>query len=770
MAQLAAAIPLHDRPGTSDRPYEHDDALASVLDLPVRIAFLGKEALGREESPQMTMGHGIRSDRIDRASYLAIIILAGIWGASRVASSGDLWIALGCGKYILSYGVTRTDPFSFNSPPGSWVNQNWLSHVLFTLIQGGAGLTGLGLWKFIVSIAIGGLAASTARALGAPRAFAALTAIAMAAMGRPFYDIRPNIHTILLSAALIRWLVGIEWRAAKRYWPVVLLFVLWANLHGGFLFGIMALFAAAGAVAVIRMSRRGEAARWPAVILLPFIGLAATIISPYGVTNLAHPYVITVGPDSAYWRQVVEWMPPYGPSAVGDAGVTAFWILTGAGLLIAGLAVARALKKSEPHDGTRPPGSPSLLPLGTIALAGLVLSLTSRRFIPLFSVAAAPVLAVLVARIVPGGLFGGARTPADAGALDRRIPLGRLNEQGAGLAGAPTRAPRNARDRADRTLPRRGARDLVWPLSAGAAIVAVGLSVVPSLFLGNSLWPSSLGFGARLVRADEQPSEAARFLTTSGACGRVLTQWVWGGYLLYAEPFENGEPRFRIYMDGRAQAAYPAAVSKDLSAFRHAADAEDESAVRAFLDHYKIDFCVIDRREEGVASFLPKIDGWVGVYADDKSIVMARAPRVRDLAGGEFPNLAIREASAALALRTRGTLTAMELREAFAHAVASVRARPTTTGITEMTRIALAVQTAIGDTLRAEADRECAAALASTQLVGTPREMLSIRANTIRCRAALAQASGDRDAASRMNSEAVALAEEAKRIVKLYLR
>jgi hypothetical protein len=689
----------------------------------------------------MTTEHRTRSDRIDRASYLAIVILAGLWGASRVASSGDLWVAIGCGKYILAHGVTRTDPFSFNSPPGTWVNQNWLSHVLFTLIQRAAGLTGLGLWKFVVSIAIGGLVASTARALGASRAVAALSAIAMAAVGRPFYDLRPNLHTVLMSAALMRWLAGIERRALRRYWPVALLFILWANLHGGFLFGIVALFAAAGAVAVIRLSRGCEAARWPAVLLLPVIGLAATVISPYGVTNLTHPYVITMGPDSAYWRQVVEWMPPYGPSAVGDAGVIAFWILTGAGILIAGSAAVRTRRRSRARDEMPPPDAPSILPIGLIALTGLVLSLTSRRFIPLFSVAVMPLLAVLVTRIVPG-------------ALDRRIPLGRLNEQGAGLAGAPSRATRR----------------ILWPVSAAAAIAVVSLTVVPSLFIGNSLWPASLGFAARLVRADEQPSEAARFLATSGARGRVLAPWVWGGYLLYAEPFDGGEARYRIYMDGRAQAAYPASVARDLSAFKRAADAENESAVRTFLDHYRIDFCVIDRREDGVASFLPRIDGWVGAYADDKSIVMARAPRMRDLAGGEFPDPAIRDASAAFALRTRGALTAAELREAFARAAASVRERPTTTGVTEMTRIALAVPAEIGDSLRAEADRVCAAALASTQSTGTLRETLTIRANTIRCRAALAQASGDRTNAARMNAEAAALAEEENRIVVHYLR
>jgi hypothetical protein len=704
----------------------------------------------------MTMKLGTRSDRIDRASYLAIIILAGIWGASRVASSGDLWIALGCGRYILSHGVTRTDPFSFNSPPGTWVNQNWLSHVLFTLIERASGLSGLGLWKFIVAIAIGWLTASTARALGASRAVAAACAIAMAAMGRPFYDIRPNLHTVLLSAVTIRWLAGTGPRTPMRYWPIPLVFVLWANLHGGFLFGIVALFAAAGTFTFLRLFRRGEAVGWPAVLLLPFLGLAATIVSPYGITNLTHPYAITMGPDAAHWRQVKEWMPPYGPSAKGEAGVLAFWILCGASALIVVFAAARGRRKSVPSDRVaHSKDSQSLISIGAIALAGFFLSVTSRRFVPLFSLAVIPFLAGILARTTPGLLSSmsvrrkGATVPAARG--KRKHKQDARAEDGGRIA-------------------RRGPRGLVWPASAAATAIVVGFSAVPILFFGNGLWPTSLGPGGRLVRADEQPSEAARFLVTSGARGRVLTTWVWGGYLLYCEPFDDGQPRYRIYMDGRAQAAYPAAVSKDLNAFRHAADAEDKAAVRAFLDHYQIDFCVIDRREEGVASFLPKLDGWAGVYADDKSIVLARETGMRDLARGQYPDEAIREASAAFALRTRGALTAAEVREAFAHAVASVRARPTTIGITEMTRIALAVQSATGDTLRTIAGRECDSVLGGAQIEGSPYEILSVRANTTRCRAVLAQASGDRQTAARLTAEAAVLAEQAQRIVKKFMR
>jgi hypothetical protein len=695
------------------------------------------------ESDDMALAPSSASDRIARVSYGAVIILAGIWGASRVASSGDLWVALGCGRYILAHGVTRSDPFSFTSLPGTWVNQNWLSHVLFTLLRRSVGLTGLGIWKFLVSIAIGWLTASTARSLGAPRGLAALCAVAMAAMGRPFYDIRPNLHTILLSAITIRWLSGLSSRPPGRYWPVPLVFVLWANLHGGFLFGIVALFAASGTLATLRLLRRDEGTGWQALLLLPFLGLAATIISPYGITNLTHPYVITMGPDAAHWRNVKEWLPPYGLSAKGETGVRAFWVLTGAAGVIAILAVPRALKR-----GVAGPGR-ALLPPAAIALAGLLLSITSRRFIPLFSVAVIPVLAGFLVPLLPASDTAQNGSPGPGRTVRASAPSGRA---------------------ANLRLPQQGIRGLLWPAVACLLAVAVCATVIPNLLLPNALWPASRGFGERLVRADEQPAEAARFLVSSGARGRVLTQWLWGGYLLYSEPFEDGRPRYRIYMDGRAQAAYPATVSKDLDAFQDAADAGDEPAVHAFLDHYQIDYCVIDRREEGVASILPGLDGWAGAYADDKSIIVARTEKIRDLAPGDFPDEAIRQASAAFALRTRGRLTAAELKEAFSHAVASVRARPTTTGVTEMTRIALAVPSPLGDSLRVAATRECDSVLEAAGTAATRHEFLSVQANTTRCRGALAQAAGDRERAGLLISKATELAREADRCARPYLR
>ena len=248
--------------------------------------------------------------RPESIAWWFLLVAAGIWSASRAVSSGDLWVALGCGRYTLAHGVGRTDPFSFTSPAGMWVNQNWLSHVLMTWIHAAAGLAGLGLWKAIVCGAIVWLTASTARRLGTGRWTALLAAAGMAAAGRPFFDIRPNVHSVLMGAILIKWLVGLEGRSRRDWILPAGLAVVWANLHGGFLFGIVALGAAAGALIVLR--RAG-----PILLALPALVVVASIVSPYGITNLTHPWVVTAGPAAKHWRGVAEWTPPSGANNQG---------------------------------------------------------------------------------------------------------------------------------------------------------------------------------------------------------------------------------------------------------------------------------------------------------------------------------------------------------------------------------------------------------------------------------------------------------------------
>lgn len=635
----------------------------------------------------------------ERLLLVAAVAAAALWAASRVVSSGDLWVALGCGRFMLEHGVGRVDPFSFTSPPGNWINQNWLSHILFTQIHSVAGLDGIAAWRIIVSGLILGLAAWTAVRLGASRTTAALAAVALGIVGRFYIDARPNLHTIAMCAGLLAWLAADGPSHPRRYFIPVLMAVFWSNLHGGFLFGVLALGVAAG----VRSLRDRRPAR---SLILPAAVLLAAIISPYGIANLTHPWEISAGPAAEHWRRVAEWRSAVAPGALEDSGVRAFWAILLAGV---GAAIIEVVRRGG-RSGRDEAASRSFLTAAAVALLACALALTSRRFVPIFAVAALPPIAATIARRWPGFRLRGSIAVVLGVAL---------------LAGA-------------------------------------GADFATRLVAANGLWPRSVPWSARAVRLNEQPVEAAEFVVSSGIRGRLLTEWIWGGYLLYRAPVEEGGARYRIYIDGRAQAAYPVDVSVDYDAVQAAGARRDVESIRAFLDRYEIDVCLLDRRGSGLAAIIPEMQGWSGVYADEKSVVAVRASLEPSVSAGRFPDLAIEEASAAFRLRTGGGSIA----EAMEHAVRSVRARPTTVGVTEMTRLALASSS--GEMI-ARAAAECDRILAGTQ-EGVAYDVLTTRANTAQCRSVLAGRLGDEGGAARFRAEALRLAAEVDGVAPRYLR
>lgn len=638
---------------------------------------------------------------LPREGFLLAAALAAavVWAAFRVVSSGDLWVALGCGRYMLQHGVGRTDPFSFTSPPGTWINQNWLSHVLFTLIHQAAGLDGIGIWRLLVTATIIGSVGWTALRLGSSRTMAALAAIAVGIAGRYYVDARPNLHTIAMSAALLAWIAAGGLARPRRYFVPIAMAVLWSNLHGGFLFGILALGAASG-VQALREKRPVPS------LLLPAAAVLAALVSPYGITNLTHPWEVSAGEAAGHWRTVAEWRSSAAPGALHDPGVRAFWILLSAGVAAMALAIGRS-RRAKDRDSSR---FAPLLPFAAVSLLACALALTSRRFVPLFAVAAAPAIAAVLSQALP--------------AIRLRGPIA---------------------------------------VALGVALLAgAGVDFAERLVVANGLWTRSVPWSSRIVRLDEQPTEAAEFVVSSGIRGRLFVEWLWGGQLLYKAPFEDGKARYRIFIDGRAQAAYPVAISTDYAAMEAAAARRDLEAIRALLDRYEIDSCLLDRRGPGLAAIIPEMQGWVGVYADEKALVVVRESVARTIEGGRFPDPAIRDASAAFRLRTGGG----RIEEAMEYAIRSVRARPTTVGVTELTRLALAASTP--ETI-ARATAECDRLL--SQSIDPPASaILTTRANTAQCRSVLARRSGDESGAARFHATALRLAEEADRIGPRYLR
>ncbi len=117
-----------------------------------------------------------------------------------------------------------------------------------------------------------------------------------------------------------------------------------------------------------------------------------------------------------------------------------------------------------------------------------------------------------------------------------------------------------------------------------------------------------------LVRQVEaaNPVKAVNFLKEHHVSGRMLNEYVFGGYLIWAAP------EYPVFIDGRADVYEWAGVLPDFT--RWATLQEDPNIL---LEKYKVDFCLISRKSPMVF-VLPLVSGWKVAYSDPQAIVFVR--------------------------------------------------------------------------------------------------------------------------------------------------
>lgn len=160
------------------------------------------------------------------------------------ALDNDLWWHLATGRWIASgAGIPTTDPFTFTAFGRPWITHEWLSGLLFYQVHrlGGTDLLIVGK-SAIAGMAI--LLSALAGIAGAGRsrdrlAGAAVGALLAASLIAPRAFVRPHMLTALLLGALLL-LLRQESASGRRIWRILPapLFLLWANLHSGFVLGL----------------------------------------------------------------------------------------------------------------------------------------------------------------------------------------------------------------------------------------------------------------------------------------------------------------------------------------------------------------------------------------------------------------------------------------------------------------------------------------------------------------------------------------------------
>jgi tetratricopeptide (TPR) repeat protein len=304
-------------------------------------------------------------------------------------SNNDIWLHLKTGSLILERGaVPRAEEYTYTRAGTPLVDHEWLSQVIFTLCYGALGLAGLSLLKTLIVAATLAVvfveAARAERGSESPGEAARLAAATIAATWAALLIashlfIRPHLFTFLLAALFAAILPRLEGTApsARRRWIAALLVlqVLWVNLHGGFVVGI--LLAALHAVA-LAIERR----KIVVDLALPPLLAAVSLLNPYGARIYA---LVGAFNDPAFKDLIVEWKSPFrDPFALTPL----FWVYS-AFLAAIVPAVVWALARRAYF--------PAL-----VAVSIAAMSVSSRRHVSLLGVVSAPLvgraLAALAAR------------------------------------------------------------------------------------------------------------------------------------------------------------------------------------------------------------------------------------------------------------------------------------------------------------------------------------------------------------------------------------
>jgi hypothetical protein len=111
---------------------------------------------------------------------------------------------------------------------------------------------------------------------------------------------------------------------------------------------------------------------------------------------------------------------------------------------------------------------------------------------------------------------------------------------------------------------------------------------------------------------EQSPEQAVEFMKAHHFSGRMLNEYVYGGYLIWAAP------EYPVFVDGRSDVFEWTGVLGEFGRW-----ATLQSDPNTLLDNYRIDFCLLARRSPTVR-FLPLLRNWKAIYSDNSSVIFMR--------------------------------------------------------------------------------------------------------------------------------------------------
>ena len=424
------------------------------------------------------------------ALFLVVFLFLILGGKDLLGDADTAW-HIGIGRYILETGtVPDTGIFSYTAANMPWMAHEWLTELIFAVIHKFAGLNGIVLLAALAIAYTHSTFYGFLLSRGVNTALALILTIAAMATTSVHWLARPHI---LSMPILLFWYMALEeyrLTGKRSIYLLPLVTVLWVNLHGGFMAGLLLTAVYwLGSLAEFSFSKdeKVRAEQKKNIITYGKVGLlaiAASLVNPHGYKALLFPFRI-MGQELNIGR-INEWLSP------NFHNFLPYEYLLLALIVVLGFSLFR----------------PGFIEAGLVLL-WTHLSLHSVRYGPIFAIIIIPIMAIRLEGLMKEGRAGGNRLISSVSAFSDRI-----QKTSASLKGHVLQT--------------------IIILSV-TAITLAGGKVLGMPFMKYEFDKKKL------------PVEALEFAERNRIEGRLFNTYHFGGYLIY-----KGFPRDGVFVDGRA--------------------------------------------------------------------------------------------------------------------------------------------------------------------------------------------------------------------------
>jgi hypothetical protein len=320
-----------------------------------------------------------------RALLGAVLILTGAVGLDAL-SDPDVWWHIRLGDWIIAHHqIPAGELFAYTAFGNPLVAHEWLSETIFAALAAAGGLVlvtflmGAVAWSAMLATLLRG------RLRGAGPIVLAVGLVLGARVAEPVLGTRPQVFTFALICWTL-WIAESYLRSGgRRRWLLPPLFLLWANLHAGFIAGIAFLVIVVVAETVKRRWSLGAVApreRITGLAVAVGASILAACVNPYGPSLFV--FAATTGATERQ-KGIIEWQSP-------NFHDPAMWALLALLVTFAALVAICVSRRSLRRS----------LDLRDLALAGAgaVLALTSVRNTALCVAVMVPPWIAMVAELV----------------------------------------------------------------------------------------------------------------------------------------------------------------------------------------------------------------------------------------------------------------------------------------------------------------------------------------------------------------------------------